>query len=60
MVPTFQPMGGGGSYLFLSKVGTPCQAGNPLLHRVGGLLGPRAVRVSGTAETEYTSGKPAV
>ena len=27
---------------------------------MGGLLGPRAVRVSGTAETEYASGKPAV
>ena len=27
---------------------------------VGGHLGPQAVRVSGTAETEYASGKPAV
>ena len=25
---------------------------------MGGLLGPRAVRVSGVAETEYASGKP--
>ena len=28
--------------------------------RVGGLLGPRVVRVSGTAETECASGKPSV
>ena len=27
---------------------------------LGGLLGPRAVRVSGTAETECASGKPSV
>ena len=27
---------------------------------VGGLLGPRAVRVSGTAETKRASGKPSV
>ena len=27
---------------------------------VGGLLGPRMVRVSGTAETEHASGKPSV
>ena len=27
---------------------------------VGGLLGPRAVRVSGMAETECASGKPSV
>ena len=27
---------------------------------MGGLLGPQAVRVSGMAETEYSSGKPAV
>ena len=27
---------------------------------LGGLLGPRVVRVSGTTETEYASGKPAV
>ena len=30
------------------------------IKNMGGLLGPRAVRVSGTAETEYASGKPAV
>ena len=29
-------------------------------HAVGGLLGPRAVRVSGTAETERLAGKPSV
>ena len=27
---------------------------------LGGLLGPRMVRVSGTAETECASGKPSV
>ena len=31
-----------------------------IMKSVGGLLGPRVVRVSGTAETEYASGKPAV
>ena len=31
-----------------------------LTTHLGGLLGPRGVRVSGTAETEYALGKPAV
>ena len=31
-----------------------------MFYLLGGLLGPRTLRVSGTAETEYASGKPAV
>ena len=30
------------------------------LNALGGLLGPRAMRVSGTAETERAVGKPSV
>ena len=37
----------------------PCPTNNAALV-LGGLLGPQAVRVSGTAETEHALGKPSV